>query len=207
MLKNEVFGNNTFQNGTKLNWFLVAECMLYGAISGSHKPKGKVKAQCSSCLRLYMNQARGVIKTFMNLENDLKRSLHGSHRLASERGGVGDNDPWVHKDHIEKWTAIAAAQATCRFYQHNIGATLQLKHCSVFCKQIGLLLWGVGQAGNGTLMTSLGWPPADSAGSTYRHSPLTSRVYLWASTIGGHKSVNRQSVNNKANFFINSLIR
>ena len=30
---------------------------------------------------------------------------------------------------------------------------------------------------------------------------------LIVKAIGGHKAVNRQSVNNEANFFINSLIR
>ena len=43
------------------------------------------------------------------------------------RGGDrGDNDPGAHHDHTEKRKAIAAVQATCR-YNHNIGATLQLK--------------------------------------------------------------------------------
>ena len=34
-----------------------------------------------------------------------------------------------------------------------------------------------------------------------------SAIFMFAKIIGGHKSVNRLSVNNEANFFINSLIR
>ena len=55
-------------------------------------------------------------------------------------GGRGDNDHGAHQDYTEKWTAIAAVQATCRYYL----ITLEQRPNSnrVFCKQIGLLLWG-----------------------------------------------------------------
>ena len=115
----------------------------------------------------------------MNLENDLKRSLHGSHRLASERGSSGGTmTPGSIKITLKSEQRFLLREQRADI-SITLGVTLQLKHCRFFCKQIGLLLWGVGQAGNGTLMTSLGWPPADSAGSTYGHAPadITGSTY------------------------------